>query len=88
MSPFQGQAELNVSEIFAQARDLRPAVVFIDEIDAIGYARQRAQGEMGRRLTNALLQELDGVGRSTEGLLVLAASNAPWDGAGLAGAGA
>ncbi|MEH3067578.1 MAG: AAA family ATPase [Aeromicrobium erythreum] len=79
VSPFQGQAELNVSEIFAQARDLRPAVVFIDEIDAIGYARQRAQGEMGRRLTNALLQELDGVGRSTEGLLVLAASNAPWD---------
>lgn len=79
VSPFQGQAELNISEIMQNARDIAPAVVFIDEIDALGYARQRANGEMGRRMTNTLLQELDGVGKSTEGLLVLAASNAPWD---------
>ena len=79
VSPFQGQAELNIAEIMQNARDIAPAVVFIDEIDALGYARQRANGEMGRRMTNTLLQELDGVGKSTEGLLVLAASNAPWD---------
>ncbi len=79
VSPYHGQAELNIAAIMQNARDIAPAVVFIDEIDALGYARQRANGEMGRRMTNTLLQELDGVGKSTEGLLVLAASNAPWD---------
>lgn len=79
VSPYHGQAELNLSAIMQAARDSAPAVVFIDEIDALGYARQRANGEMGRRMTNTLLQELDGVGKSTKNLLVLAASNAPWD---------
>ena len=79
LSPFQGQAELNLSQAFEIARDIAPCVVFIDEIDALGYARSRAHGEMARRMTNTLLQELDGVGRDMRGILVLAASNAPWD---------
>ncbi len=54
-------------------------MLFLDELDALAYARHRAHGDTSRRLVDLLLQELDSIGSDNTGILVLAATNAPWD---------
>lgn len=79
ISAFRGESERNLHALFEHARASAPCVLFIDELDALGYARRRQPGSEGRTLVNTLLQELDAIGASNDGLLVLAATNAPWD---------
>jgi transitional endoplasmic reticulum ATPase len=73
-----GQSERNLHEIFEQARACRPCVLFFDEVDALAASRTDMRQSAGRQLINQFLDELDGVKASNEGLLVLAATNAPW----------
>lgn len=73
-----GQSEKNLHEIFEQARRSAPAVLFIDEIDALGASRTDMKNSGSRYTINQFLSELDGVQHSNEGLLVLGATNAPW----------
>jgi SpoVK/Ycf46/Vps4 family AAA+-type ATPase len=54
-------------------------VLFLDELDALAFARHKHGGSESRRLVDVLLQELDAIGSENDGLLVLAATNAPWD---------
>ena len=56
-----------------------PCVLFLDELDAIGFARRKHAGMPGAPLVDQVLQELDAIGCDNEGILVLAATNAPWD---------
>jgi len=79
LDPFIGVSERNLHDVFEQARRAVPCVLFLDEIDAIGFARRRHVGSAGRPLVDQLLQELDAIGADNEGILVLAATNAPWD---------
>lgn len=74
-----GSSERNLHAVFEEARRLRPAVLFIDELDALGHKRSRLHGGGGRNVINQLLVELDGVESDNEGLLVLGATNQPWD---------
>jgi SpoVK/Ycf46/Vps4 family AAA+-type ATPase len=53
-------------------------VIFLDELDALAYARRKQQG-FGRSLVNAILQQLDAIGSDNRDLLILGATNAPWD---------
>jgi transitional endoplasmic reticulum ATPase len=62
-----------------QARRFAPCVLFLDELDAIAFARRKHSGSVGRSLVDQLLQELDAIGSENENILVLAATNAPWD---------
>lgn len=73
-----GNSERNLHELFEQARANIPCVLFFDEVDALGGRRSDMQSGAGRQLINQFLAELDGVGASNEGVLVLAATNAPW----------
>lgn len=73
-----GNSERNLNSLFDQARSNRPCVLFIDEVDALGARRSDMRQSAGRQLINQFLSEMDGVERSNEGLLVLAATNAPW----------
>ena len=73
-----GQSERNLHELFERAREGRPCVLFFDEVDALGASRSDLRQSSGRQLINQFLAELDGVGTSNEGVLVLAATNAPW----------
>jgi len=73
-----GQSEKNLHALFEQARRHRPAVMFIDEVDALGANRADLQRSAGRNLINQFLAELDGLDGNNDGLLVLAATNAPW----------
>ncbi|KEG15377.1 putative ATP-dependent zinc metallopeptidase, putative,metallo-peptidase, clan MA(E), family M41 [Trypanosoma grayi] len=79
---FGGSGPKRVRELFAQAKEAAPCVVFIDEIDAIGSRNQggRSMGGGGsseeNRTVNQLLAELDGLS-SKEAIVVIAATNYP-----------
>ena len=73
-----GQSEKNLHAIFEQARHHRPCVLFFDEVDALGANRTDMLKSGGRQIINQFLAELDGVESSNEGVLILAATNAPW----------
>ena len=76
LDPYFGASERHLHELFEQARAKAPCVLFIDELDAIGFARRKQQGSAGRPLVDQLLQELDTTGNNHK-FLVLAATNAP-----------
>jgi SpoVK/Ycf46/Vps4 family AAA+-type ATPase len=73
-----GNSERNLHELFEQARRNRPCVLFFDEVDALGASRSDMRQHAGKQLINQFLSEMDGVKTSNEGVLVLAATNAPW----------
>jgi AAA+ superfamily predicted ATPase len=73
-----GQSEKNLHAIFEQARAHRPCVLFFDEVDALGANRTDMLKSAGRQIINQFLSELDGVAAANEGVLILAATNAPW----------
>ena len=73
-----GQSEKNLHEVFAQARRSRPCVLFFDEVDALAASRTDLKHSAGRQVINQFLAELDGVQASNDGVLILAATNAPW----------
>jgi AAA+ superfamily predicted ATPase len=79
LDPYFGISERNLHDSFLQARNAAPCVLFLDELDAIGFARRKHSGSAGRPLVDQLLQELDAIGSDNSELLVLAATNAPWD---------
>jgi ATP-dependent 26S proteasome regulatory subunit len=76
-----GESEKNLHEIFQAARRAAPAVLFLDEIDAVGTKRSALSGGAGwmRQVVNQLLLELDSMTADNDGLFVLAATNHPWD---------
>jgi AAA+ superfamily predicted ATPase len=73
-----GNSERNLHEIFENARSHKPCVLFFDEVDALGASRSDMRQHAGRQLINQFLAEMDGVKTSNEGVLILAATNAPW----------
>jgi transitional endoplasmic reticulum ATPase len=73
-----GSSERNLHDLFEQARCNKPCVLFFDEVDALGGRRSDMHGGAGRQLINQFLAEMDGMNCSNEGVLILAASNAPW----------
>jgi len=79
MDPWYGVSEQQLHAAFDEARAAAPCVLFIDELDALAYSRRKSQGSAGRALVDQLLQELDAIGSDNAGMLVLAATNAPWD---------
>ena len=74
-----GNSEKNLHEIFDLARNNTPCVLFIDEIDALGASRSDMKQSSGRHLINQFLQELDGIDNTNEGILIIGATNTPWN---------
>ena len=77
LSRWLGESERHLHDIFEVARRDAPAVLFFDEIDAIGVSRSDAGPTMST-IVNVLLTEMDGIKASNENLMVLAATNSPW----------
>lgn len=73
-----GESERKLHEIFAQARRTAPAVVFFDEIEALGARRQHAREATSAKLVSQFLTELDGFAQNNQQVLVLGATNVPW----------
>jgi len=74
MSKYYGESEKQLREKFDEAREGEPAIIFIDEIDAIAPKRGDAGGEVERRVVATLLSEMDGL-ESRENVIVIAATN-------------
>ncbi|OQP62836.1 cell division protein [Niastella vici] len=74
-----GNSEKNLHEIFELARFNTPCILFIDEIDALGASRSDMKQSAGRHLINQFLQELDGIDKTNEGVLIIGATNTPWN---------
>ncbi len=79
LSMWIGQSEGNLAALFEKARAYRPAVLFFDELDALAYSRSKAQSDHTRSMVNEFLSQLDGMTGDNEQVLVLAATNMPWD---------
>ena len=73
-----GNSERNLHQVFEQARRNKPCVLFFDEVDALAASRADMRTSAARHLINQFLSEMDGVDTSNDGLLILAATNAPW----------
>lgn len=73
-----GNSEKNLHEVFETAREHAPCVLFIDEVDALCASRSDLRQSALRHTINQFLAEMDGIGQNNEGVLVLAATNAPW----------
>ena len=74
MSKFYGASEGRLREIFREAEDNAPSIIFIDEIDSIAPKRQEATGEVERRVVSQLLSLLDGL-RGRGEVIVIGATN-------------
>jgi transitional endoplasmic reticulum ATPase len=73
-----GSSERNLHEIFQQARRINPSVLFFDEVDALGASRSDMRTSGSRQVINQFLSEMDGAVAENDGVLILAATNAPW----------
>lgn len=76
MSKFYGESEGKLREIFKEAEENSPSIIFIDEIDSIAPKRSEVQGEEERRIVAQLLSLMDGL--NTRGkVVVIGATNRP-----------
>ncbi|RCK55626.1 Mitochondrial inner membrane i-AAA protease supercomplex subunit YME1 [Candida viswanathii] len=73
---YVGVGAKRIRELFTQARDKAPAIIFIDELDAIGGKRNPKDQAYAKQTLNQLLVELDGFSQ-TEGIIIIGATNFP-----------
>lgn len=76
---YWGESEKLVHELFEHARRNRPTVVFFDEFDALGSSRRADSPQFLRLMVDQILQEMDGVGGRNRDILLMAATNTPWN---------
>ncbi len=76
MSKFYGESEARLREIFKEAREKAPSIIFIDEIDSIAPKREEVTGEVERRVVSQLLSLMDGL-EARGKVIVIAATNRP-----------
>ncbi|KAI8638946.1 transitional endoplasmic reticulum ATPase [Parasitella parasitica] len=76
MSKMAGESESNLRKAFEEAEKNAPAIIFIDEIDAIAPKREKTNGEVERRVVSQLLTLMDGM-KARSNVVVIAATNRP-----------
>ncbi|RKP09336.1 transitional endoplasmic reticulum ATPase [Thamnocephalis sphaerospora] len=76
MSKMAGESESNLRKVFEEAEKNAPAIIFIDEIDAIAPKREKTNGEVERRVVSQLLTLMDGM-KARSNVVVMAATNRP-----------
>lgn len=74
MSKYYGESEARLREIFKEAKEKSPSIIFIDEIDSIAPKREEVTGEVERRVVSQLLNLMDGL-EARGKVIVIAATN-------------
>lgn len=75
---WMGESERKLHALFDQARRHAPAVMFFDEIEALGGKREYSREATTAKLVSQFLAELDGFAQNNQGVLILGATNVPW----------
>lgn len=78
VSKWLGESEKLVKSLFTLAREHKPSIIFIDEVDSLCGSRSENESEAARRIKTEFLVQMQGVGNDNEGILVLGATNIPW----------
>ena len=76
MNKYYGETEARLREIFKEAKDNSPSIIFIDEIDAIAPKREEVFGDVEKRVVAQLLALMDGL-TDRGNVVVLGATNRP-----------
>lgn len=82
ISKWQGESEKLVRNLFEMAREESKgsrAIIFIDEVDSLCGTRQEGESDSARRVKTEFLVQMDGVGKAEGSVLILGATNVPWD---------
>jgi len=82
MSKWVGDAEKNVERLFAKARQTKPSLIYVDEIDALIRKRSSTSSSVAPRVVSQFLTELDGVqseNDTLEGVFFIGSTNVPWE---------
>lgn len=78
VSKWLGESEKLVKNLFEIARQDKPSIIFIDEIDSLCSSRSDNESESARRIKTEFLVQMQGVNTDNDGILVLGATNIPW----------
>lgn len=76
---WHGNTEKNIQSIFETARKNAPCIIFFDEMEAIGGNRRDMHQHFHRIMTDELLSQMDGIASKNENILIIGATNAPWN---------
>jgi transitional endoplasmic reticulum ATPase len=76
MSKFYGESEERLREVFRQAQETAPSIIFIDELDSVAPKREEVSGDVEKRIVSQLLALMDGI-QSRGKLVVIGATNRP-----------
>ena len=77
-SKYVGETEQNIARLFKEAREKQPSIIFFDEFEVLGGERNQSD-PYTRQAVSQLLTEMDGVGTKDQQILLLAATNEPWN---------
>lgn len=78
VSKYVGETEKNISMLFKKAREAAPSIVFFDELEALGTERSNA-AHYAKTAVSQLLVEINGLGNHDQQILLLGATNEPWN---------
>lgn len=79
VSKWMGESEKLIKALFSMARERKPAIIFIDEVDSLCGSRSEGENDSSRRIKTEFLVQMQGVGNDMDGILVLGATNVPWE---------
>lgn len=79
VSKWQGESEKLVRNLFELAREHERSIIFIDEVDSMCGSRSEGENDSARRIKTEFLVQMQGVGNTHDGILVLGATNVPWE---------